>query len=114
MPTRDVILLIEDSNDDALLIQRSFERATVENRIFRVRSGDAALGYLTGIAPYDDRAKYPVPVFILLDINMPPGMNGLEVLRWLRAQSGLRRIPVVVLTSDNRERTVNSAYDAGA
>lgn len=60
-----------------------------------------------------DREQHPLPVLILLDLKLP-GMSGLELLRWLRQQKDLRRIPVLVLTSETDHGYIKAAYDAGA
>ena len=69
--------------------------------------------YLSGVGPHADRTSSPLPVLILLDLKVPR-RNGHEVLEWMRAQDGLRRIPVAVLTSSRERRDVDSAYDLGA
>jgi CheY-like chemotaxis protein len=107
------ILLIEDEASDAELLCRGFEKANVLNPIVHLRDGDAALGYLAGAGIYADRTKFPLPALILLDLKLP-GMTGLQLLQWMRVQSEVRRIPVVVLTGDEDPATVNAAYDLGA
>lgn len=107
------VLLIEDNEDDVLFVQRAFRRAKLSNPLSVMEDGDAALAYLSGEGKYADRDRYPVPTLILLDIKLPR-RNGLEVLEWLRAQPGLRRIPVVVLTSSRESADVDRAFDLGA
>lgn len=108
------ILLVEDDNADAMLIERAFRRARIDNPVRRVGDGDAAVQYLSGLSPYGDRDKHPLPVLILLDLKLPR-RSGFEVLSWLRAQdSGVQRLPVVVLTSSSHSQDVNRAYDLGA
>ena len=106
------ILLVEDSPDDALLIQRAFRKANLANPVQLVRDGEEAVAYLSGAAPYDDRGQFPLPVFMLLDLKLPR-RSGLEVLAWLRQESAVRRLPVVVLTSSREAVDVNRAYDLG-
>ncbi|MBV8206567.1 MAG: response regulator [Acidobacteria bacterium] len=108
-----VILLVEDNTDDADLILRAFERAGVANAIHRVEDGHQAMAYLAGEGKYAERLMYPLPAVILLDLNMPR-INGFQFLVWLRTQSEIRRIPVVVLTESKDSASVNRAYDAGA
>ncbi len=110
---KKTILLVEDDSSDAELLIRAFKKAGVQNPIRHLDNGDAALFYLQGIDTYIDRDKNPLPALILLDLKLP-GMSGLELLRWLRQQKNLRRIPVLILTSENDARLMDAAYDAGA
>lgn len=107
------ILLVEDDENDVLLIRRAFSRAGIANPLEIARDGDQALDYLAGDGPYRDRQRYPLPAVVLLDLKLPR-RSGLEVLAWLRGQLGLRRLPVVVLTSSNDRGDINRAYDLGA
>jgi CheY-like chemotaxis protein len=107
------ILLVEDDADDALLIQRAFRKAQIANPIQAVSDGDAAVAYLSGAEPYGDRRQFPLPVLILLDLKLPR-RSGFEVLEWLRSQPGLKRTPVLVLTSSKETVDVNRAYELGA
>jgi len=107
------ILLVEDDADDALLIQRAFRKAKIVNPIQAVVDGDESVAYLSGAAPYGDRRQFPLPVLILLDLKLPR-RSGFEVLEWLRSQPGLKRTPVVVLTSSKETVDVNHAYELGA
>jgi CheY-like chemotaxis protein len=91
------ILLVEDNQDDILLILRAFRRARVDRRIQVVTSGTAALSYLKGVPPYDDRGK-----------------DGFEVLKWIRGQWDFFQLCVVMLTSSDLIRDVNQAYQLGA
>ena len=113
MPDISVILVVEDREDDILLIQKAFEKAGVQNPVYFVRNGDEALAYLSGEWKYANRAEYPLPVLVLLDLKLP-GMDGFEVLAWIRRQEGLRALPVVVLTSSTALSDVNRAYQLGA
>jgi CheY-like chemotaxis protein len=106
------ILLVEDSPDDALLIQRAFRKANMANPVQLVRDGEEAVAYLSGAPPWDDRARFPLPVFMLLDLKLPR-RSGLEVLAWVRQESTVKRLPVVVLTSSRESVDVNRAYDLG-
>ena len=91
-----VILLAEDDPNDVLLIQRALQRSNIVNPLQVVRDGADAVAYLNGDLQYGDRERYPLPVLLLMDLKMPR-KSGLEVLEWLRQQTGgLRRLPVVV------------------
>jgi CheY-like chemotaxis protein len=107
------ILIVEDDSNDLLLLQRSMRKAQWANPLQVAPHGDAAIAYLGGEPPYDDRARYPLPGLVLLDLKLPR-RGGLEVLAWLRAQPALRRLPVVVLTSSKEHSEVNRAYELGA
>lgn len=113
MTVPPAILVVEDNPDDVLLLQRAFRRANLPNPLQVVGDGQAALDYLTGSPPYHDRASYPVPGLVLLDLKLPK-RTGHEVLAWIRAQPGLRRLPVAVLTTSRESPDVNRAYDLGA
>jgi CheY-like chemotaxis protein len=108
-----VILLAEDDPNDVLLIQRAFQRTLVANPVQVVRDGEEALAYLKGEDPFSDRERHPLPVLLLMDLKMPR-KTGLEVLEWVRQQPGLRRLPIIVLTSSNQSPDINRAYELGA
>ena len=108
-----VILLAEDDPNDVLLVQRAFQRIPVANPLQVVRDGEEALAYLSGQAPYADRERHPLPVLMLMDLKMPR-KSGLEVLAWVRQQPGLKRLPIIVLTSSNQSPDINRAYELGA
>ncbi|MEX1046538.1 MAG: response regulator [Actinomycetota bacterium] len=109
----DTILIAEDDPNDALLVQRAFRTARLANPIQVVGDGERAIAYISGVPPYDDREKYPMPMLVLLDLKMPR-KGGHEVLEWIRAQPGIKRLPVVVLTSSSEMIDINRAYDLGA
>jgi CheY-like chemotaxis protein len=107
------ILLVEDDENDVLLIQRAFKRAAFVNPLQVVRHGDDAVAYLGGTGSFADRQQYPYPVFVLLDLKLPR-RSGLEVLEWVKERAGLKRIPIVVLTSSKHDDDINRAYELGA
>lgn len=107
-----VILLVEDSPDDATLIQRAFRKTNLINPVQLVQDGEEAINYLSGAGAFADRDRFPLPVLMLLDIQLPR-RTGLEVLEWVRKTSSLRRLPVVMLTSSKEQIDVNRAYDLG-
>ncbi len=110
--TRAVILLVEDNPDDILLLQRAFRHTVPVPRLQIVGDVPGALRYLAGQGAYADRRRHPLPDLVLLDMDLA-GRSGLEVLQWLRQRPGLKRLPVVALTSLGAQRDVNAAYDAG-
>ncbi len=107
------VLLIEDNAADAKLLIRKFRRAGVLNEIVHLQNGNSALAYLTGINEYSDRVRYPLPILIILDLDLP-GLKGLELLPILRRTREVRIIPVVILTTEEDERLVRGAYELGA
>ena len=104
------ILLVEDDPDHAELIIRGLQDNGVANRIHHVSDGEAALDYLFRRGEYADAEKSPCPHLVLLDLRLPK-IDGLEVLREIKADEELRRIPVVVLTSSAAESDIAGASD---
>ena len=107
------ILLVEDNPDDVLLMKRALKKANLVNPLQVVEDGEQAIAYLAGEGQYADRAAYPLPVLVLLDLKLPR-KSGLEVLQWVRQQPGLKRLRVVVLTSSNQKADINQAHELGA
>lgn len=108
------ILLVEDDPTDYRLIQRAFSKLNNGFDIFRLTNGEEVMSYIAGDAPYENRGAHPIPAIMLLDLKLPR-RSGFEVLQWLRSQpSGLKRLPVVVLTSSRHSTDINRAYDLGA
>jgi len=112
-PREYVVLLADDDPNDVFLLQRAFQKTNIADPLQVVRDGEEAMAYLSGQAQYADRQRHPLPVLLLLDLKMPR-KSGFEVLRWLRQQSVLKRLPVVVLTSSNQNPDINKAFDLGA
>jgi CheY-like chemotaxis protein len=113
MPDQALILLVDDSEDDILLIRQAFAKAGIPNPLQVVRSGEEAVEYLQGIWKYRNREEFPLPAMVLLDLKMP-GMDGFEVLSWIRQQPGLSAMRVIVLTCSVAVRDINKAYGLGA
>jgi CheY-like chemotaxis protein len=107
------ILLAEDDPNDVTLIQRAFRSSKLINPIEVVGDGDEVVAYLSGEPPYDDRELHPMPVLLLLDLDLPR-RSGTEVLEWLRSQGPLARLRVVVLTASKEHADINRAYELGA
>jgi len=112
-PKEYVVLLADDDPNDVFLLQRAFQKTNIANPLRVVRDGEEAMAYLSGQDQYADRQRHPLPVLLLLDLKMPR-KSGFEVLRWLRQQAGLKRLPVVVLTSSNQSPDINKAFALGA
>ncbi len=104
------ILLVEDNSGDVELARNALESSRIVNRMHTVRDGEKALAYLRREPGYEDSVR---PDLVLLDWNLPR-LSGRDVLRAIKADSSLRRIPVVVLTTSSSERDVVRAYDGHA
>ncbi len=113
MSDLSLFLVIDDNRDDAFLLRRAFQRAKVLNPVHLVHSGEEAIAYLSGEGKYGNRAEFPLPGLILLDIKMP-GLDGFGVLTWIRHHPDLRGLRVVILSSSDDMRDVNQAYQLGA
>jgi CheY-like chemotaxis protein len=107
------ILMAEDDENDVFFVERAFRQSQVLNPLQRVKDGEEAIAYLKGERCFADRAQYPLPHLMLLDLKMPR-KNGFEVIQWIRQQPGLKRLPIVVLTSSKEDPDVNRAYELGA
>jgi len=107
------ILYVEDEQDDIVFMRHAFEQAAVGHPLVTVPDGQAAIDYLDGQGKYADRSRYPLPGLILLDLNLPR-KSGLEVLQWIRRQRACHTLPVLVITSSNRELDVHQCYALGA
>jgi two-component system, response regulator len=105
-----MILLVEDDDLDAKLASRAFQQAKVTNALVRVRDGMEALDYLFARGKYAARDVHDLPVFVLLDLNIPK-VSGLKVLEAIREDERTRRLPVIILTSSGEERDRLGAYN---
>lgn len=109
----NTVLLVEDDLNDIFLVKRAFKRANIPNPLQIVTDGEEAVQYLIGEGKFNDRRLYPVPQLIVMDLKMPR-KSGLEVLEWLKKDSFLKRIPVVIVSSSNQSSDVTHAYELGA
>lgn len=107
------ILLVEDNRLDIELTLDAFKEARLGNSVHVAKNGGEALDYLFGHEQYGDREQYPLPDVILLDLKMP-GIDGFEVLRRVKAEPAVKRIPVIILTSSREEGDLALSYDCGA
>ena len=106
------VLLVEDNPRDAEMTLRALRKRNLANRVFHVKDGREALDWLNGAGAYADRNPKNNPGLVLLDLKLPR-VDGLEVLRAIRADERTRRIPVVILTSSNEQRDVVESYQLG-
>ena len=109
----NIILLVEDNADDLELTLRAFKKSQIDHEIVVARDGREALDYLFSEGAFAAIEPQRAPEVVLLDLNLPK-LNGLDVLRRMRADERTRRIPVVVLTSSREEQDVLRSYDFGA
>jgi two-component system, response regulator len=113
MQGKRAIFLVEDEDADADLASRAFRRAEIANPLVRVRDGIEALDYLFARGKYATRDTHDLPIFVLLDLNIPK-VSGLEVLAEIRANPFTKRLPVIILTSSGEEKDRLSAYNSCA
>jgi CheY-like chemotaxis protein len=107
-----MIMLVEDNSDDEALTLRALRKNSIQNEVVVARDGVEALDYLFGTGAYAERDTRIKPVIILLDLKLPK-IDGLEVLRRLRADERSKFIPVVVLTSSKEEQDLINSYSFG-
>jgi two-component system, response regulator len=107
------ILLVEDNADDEALTFRALMKNNIGNQLVVARDGAEALDYLFATGQYSGRDMNAGPQVVLLDLNLPK-VNGLEVLRQLRANERTKLLPVVILTSSNEEQDRLQGYENGA
>ncbi len=113
MQTEAIFLLVDDDPNDVLLLRRAFIKAKILNPLQAVTSGQEAIQYLSGSGKYANRAEYPLPAVVLLDLKMP-GIDGFELLRWIRQQPGFGSLRVVALTNSTSPADIDLAYKCGA
>lgn len=108
-----IILLVEDNPDDEKLTLRALQKNNVSNEVVVARNGVEALEYLFGTGPHANRDLGIMPQVVLLDLKLPK-LDGLEVLRRIRADERTELLPVVILTSSNEEHDLSKGYGLGA
>jgi two-component system, chemotaxis family, response regulator Rcp1 len=100
------ILLVEDSPDDIMLTEEALKDAKIANELTAVTDGEAALAYLRAEPPFGDRKR---PALVILDLNLPK-MDGREVLREIKRDEDLKRIPVIVLSTSAADEDIDLTY----
>jgi CheY-like chemotaxis protein len=109
----NLILLVEDSQNDALLFKRTLQRSGLGNPMVVAHDGDEAIMYLEGEGRFADRDRHPLPMIIFLDLKLPR-ISGFEVLEWIKNRPSLRGIPVIVLSHFGEIKEITQAYALGA
>jgi two-component system response regulator len=106
------LLLVEDNPDDEALTLRAFKKNNISNEVVVARDGAEALDYLFGAGKYAGRDTTVQPQVILLDLKLPK-LDGIEVLRRIRADKRTQTVPVVILTSSKEEQDLMNGYKLG-
>jgi CheY-like chemotaxis protein len=106
-----LIVLVEDDDGHATLVERNLTRAGIANGIQRLKDGQDALDFLHGVGEYTDR-KPSNPILLLLDIKMPR-VDGIEVLRQIKSNPQTALIPVIMLTTTDDPREIQRCYELG-
>ena len=107
------ILLVEDNPSDIELTKRALANANIANKLVVAEDGQEALDYLFGTGHYAGRDAAPLLAVVLLDLKLPK-VDGLDILRRIRANERTKRLPVVILTSSQEEQDIAAGYDLGA
>jgi len=112
MSRATTILVADDDADDRMLVKDAFEEASLNNEVHFVEDGEQLLAYLRREGDHAGKAGQPLPGLIMLDLNMPR-MDGREALREIKADPGLKHIPVVVLTTSEADEDIIRTYGLG-
>ncbi len=107
------ILVADDDQNDVFFLRRAFQKSGAAHAVIHVSDGQEAIDYLLGEANYRDRARFPIPALLVLDLKMPK-VDGFDVLEWLKTRPEFESLPVVVLSSSSREDDVQRARTLGA
>jgi len=112
-PRPKLVLIVEDYEDDAALLQLLLTQCGISNPLRIALSAEEAINYLAGGPPYGNRMVFPLPTMVFVDLKLP-GINGFDLLQWMKGQPDLRNIFVVVLSATGDLSSVQAAYSLGA
>jgi CheY-like chemotaxis protein len=112
MDPKPTILLVEDNDEDAFLLQRALRLNKIDCILHVAEDGEAAIDYLSGNGKYADRAQFAVPTLMLLDLKLPY-VHGFEVLAWMTAQPAAQQVRTIILTSSGEDRDRDKAAQFG-
>jgi CheY-like chemotaxis protein len=107
------LLLVDDNEDDVFFTKKAIKEAKIIHDVQTAVDGQEAIEYLSGVGKFRDRAAFPVPTLMLLDLKMPR-KGGFEVLEWTRQQPLLRNLVVVILSTSSERSDIEKAYQLGA
>jgi CheY-like chemotaxis protein len=112
-PLSITVLHIDDDPKETELLRAAVQQAAVPFNFLNVEDGEQAIMYLSGKGPYTNRALYPLPSLVLLDLKMPRA-TGFEILKWIRCHPELGELPVLVLSGSELQDDIRRAYAVGA
>lgn len=107
------ILYAEDEEDDAYFLQRAFSEAGISQPLIVLPDGQQVIDYCSGRGQFSNRDEHPLPSLLLLDLNLPR-KSGIEVIKWIRNESSVSTMPIIVLTSSLQDADIHRSYAQGA
>ena len=107
------VLHVDDDPNDTTLLQVACAKAAVEFQLQNIGDGTEVIDYLSGAGKYADRTRYEIPDLVLLDLKMPRA-TGWEILKWIRANTVLKNLPVIVLSGSELQEDRQRAFEGGA
>lgn len=111
--TTQTILLVEDEENDVVFMEMALEKAGLASAFQVAEDGKEAIDYLSGAGEFADRARFPIPALVFLDLKLPRVM-GMDVLKWIRDQTELDTMVVIMLTSSQQRTDIRRACALGA
>jgi CheY-like chemotaxis protein len=108
------VLHVDDDPNEEFALRRALVRAGLPSFVHAVASAREAVAYLSGAGDYGDRSRFPLPALVVSDLNMEPGMDGLDLLAWIRSRPDLASLGFVLVTASENEADMRRAADLGA